>query len=1018
MRKFTLLMALSFVISLLQAQTSPDYIFGVAGADWTTGVQGTQVTSGVYQWQFTAAATGDQFFKLGETAVSADASGFWTNGDGTDMNYTGAGAMWDVYYKPNMGDGGAVKFAATTGYFYIIQSRKNSADANAKFAVFESPSAIATISSVTQAFASPNLTVTVNASVAPATAQKFWVRYTKDNWATSAIVEATVTGTVGTAVIDATGADKVEYYVFTTVQAPAGFTDYDFYTVSLNNNAGKNYAYYAPMAGNYYMPTIPEGQKGFASLSAAVTAINSGGLAGNVNFLINGDITEPANIGLGVDTKGYSITIRPDADADRTITFTKLTDNTSPTGHLVIGYTDLTSAWSDANTIATNNITIDGYAVGGTTRRLTITNTNASHTGARMIVVVGACENTVIKNCIVNNLTTSTSSPFCVGAVVRKGTAIEVAPINLTIENNVLTALGNNVAMGARITNSGTIASAKLTGLVFKNNIVTAKRRLFEINYTDGGEISGNTFESQATGAAGTISYGLWTSTAVTGTLNIFNNKFTKSFTEETSGNGHRVVSLSSGASYNIYNNTFCGLDKTKASTTATNLVYLFYSGVAGKIYNNTFYMPQLTNSTSTGYYAAIQLSGNSAEIMNNIFICDEATHSNTYFISAVPTPATDYNNFYLRQPHTGGKVVGTYVTLADYQTANPTKDANSKSKNVYFASATDLSITGTSINDPDLAAPALAAVTTDIFGTARHTPLVYKGAHEASDLNLPAPTKVFTVTAPAGTEKVYVTGSFTGKNWDITTPLELTPTTNPYEFTGTFACADGVEYKYLDGVANWDYVEASAPGTSLATNRTYSTTDNVPYWFASPKVKLNVRFPEGSPIPANLFVKGSWDSWATGIELTASSTPLNVSGARYAPVQSVSFTGTIGNGTTSVIYSNTEYKFYSNDPSADNWEVFTGNRWAIYPLMNDEIASFTTPIPATGISQATEMNVRIMRTQSGITAEFNGSASVELYNINGAMIDKTVANGSYSRDLNPGAYIIRINGKATKFVR
>ena len=85
---------------------------------------------------------------------------------------------------------------------------------------------------------------------------------------------------------------------------------------------------------------------------------------------------------------------------------------------------------------------------------------------------------------------------------------------------------------------------------------------------------------------------------------------------------------------------------------------------------------------------------------------------------------------------------------------------------------------------------------------------------------------------------------------------------------------------------------------------------------------------------------------------------------------------------------------------------------------MNDVIASFTTPLPATGISPATEMNVRIMRTQGGITAEFDGTAAVELYSINGAMIDKTVAYDSYTRDLNPGAYIIRINGKATKFIR
>ena len=484
-----------------------------------------------------------------------------------------------------------------------------------------------------------------------------------------------------------------------------------------------------------YKVGVGETAPNFASLSEAVTSLNTNGLAGDVVLEITSDITEVANIGLGVNTAGHSITIRPDQDVNRTITFTQLADNSSPTGHFVIGYptSGLTVAWSDANTIATSNVTIDGYAVGGTTRRLTFTNTSAAHVGARMIVVVGACENTVIKNCIVTNLTTNTSSPFCIGAVVRKGTAIEVGPTNFTVENNIMTATGNNVAMGMRITNSGTLTTVKLTNLVVKNNVITARRRLVEINYTNGGDIYNNEFKSQQTGAAGTISYGLWTATGVAGTVKIYNNKFTEAFTEETAAQGHRVVSLSSGATYEIYNNMFAGLDKTKASTAALNLVYLFYSGVSGKIYNNTFYMKALTDASSTGYYNAIQLSGNTAEIKNNIFISDEPTHANTAFISAVPTPASDYNIYYLRQSHTGSKIVAAYTTLADYQTANATKDVNSRNVNVVFADAAagDLSIAGASVKDEDLSVPRLASVLTDIFGTVR-AENTYAGAHES----------------------------------------------------------------------------------------------------------------------------------------------------------------------------------------------------------------------------------------------------------------------------------------------
>lgn len=493
---------------------------------------------------------------------------------------------------------------------------------------------------------------------------------------------------------------------------------------------------FAQALSGTYKVGVGETAPNFASLSEAVTALNTNGLAGDVVLEITSDITEAANIGLGVNTNGHSITIRPDQDVNRTITFTQLADNTSPTGHFVIGYptSGLTASWSDANTIATSNVTIDGYAVGGSTRRLTFTNTNAAHVNARVIVVVGGCQNTVVKNCIINNLTTNTGSPFCVGAVVKKGTAIEVGPTNFTVENNILTATGNNVAMGMRITNSGTLTTVKLTNLVVKNNTITARRRLVEINYTSGAEISNNEFKSQQTGAAGTISYGLWTATGVVGTVKIYNNRFTQAFTEEVSGNGHRVVSLSSGATYEIYNNMFAGLDKTKPSTTATNLVYLFYSGVSGKIYNNTFFLPALTDPSSTGYYNAIQLSGNTAEIKNNIFVSDEPTHANTAFISAVPTPASDYNVYYLRQAHTGSKIVATYATLTEYRGANTSKDVNSDSLNVIFANAAvgDLSIAGSSVQDSRLEVPRLAEVLTDIFGTTR-AGLTYAGAHEST---------------------------------------------------------------------------------------------------------------------------------------------------------------------------------------------------------------------------------------------------------------------------------------------
>ena len=766
------------------------------------------------------------------------------------------------------------------------------------------------------------------------------------------------------------------------------------------------------MSGTYKVGTT-EVSPNFASLSAAVAALNTNGVSGDVVLEITSDISETANIGLGVNTKGFSITIRPDADVDRTITFTQLTDNTSPTGHFVIGYltTGLTAAWSDANTIGTSNVTIDGYAVGGTTKRLKFTNTNASHTNARVIVVLGASNNVTVKNCIIENKTTHNGSPFCIGAVVRKGAAIEVAPSNFIVENNTLLSMGNTASMGIRITNSGTLTTGYpvvCTGLLIKNNTITSRRRLLEINYTTGAEISGNSFTTEQTGTPGTISYGLWTSTGVTGTVKIYSNKFLKSFTEETGAFGHRVVSLSSGATYEIYNNTFAGMDKTKASSAALNLTYLFYSGVAGKIYNNTFYMPALTNATHTGgYYRAINLSGNTAEIKNNIFVSDEATHTNTSFISAIPTPATNYNNFYQRATNANAKVVGTYADLASYQAANLTKDVNSKSIDVNFVNAAtgDLHIAGSSIDDFNMAAPMLATVATDIDGDAR-TALTYIGADQASDLTLVA--KQFKVTVPKGTSKVYVVGSFTGKNWDIADPFALKATGVANEFGAILPCVDGVGYKYLCEKGDWDYQEAVFDGGNPpleGTDRSYSVSDNVSIWFRVNKITLNTTF--ATAVPNTLFVKGSFDAWAAGHEMTKN-------GSTYSIV--------IGGNAGDKYPANTEYKYYTNDMSADNWESNSDgsnrdNRWAIAPVMDDEIARFVTAIPQTGVDEIL-VPARIMRTSSGIEVMLDGQASIELYSISGALLDKTVVSSSYSKALNSGIYIIRVNGVSTKFVK
>jgi len=71
-----------------------------------------------------------------------------------------------------------------------------------------------------------------------------------------------------------------------------------------------------------------------------------------------------------------------------------------------------------------------------------------------------------------------------------------------------------------------------------------------------------------------------------------------------------------------------------------------------------------------------------------------------------------------------------------------------------------------------------------------------------------------------------------------------------------------------------------------------------------------------------------------------------------------------------------------------------------------------------TKINEVEKSGFAIIRNASGIIVPLERESTIELYTVNGLLIEKTKAVGTYSRILNSGMYIISINGKATKFVK
>ena len=61
---------------------------------------------------------------------------------------------------------------------------------------------------------------------------------------------------------------------------------------------------------------------------------------------------------------------------------------------------------------------------------------------------------------------------------------------------------------------------------------------------------------------------------------------------------------------------------------------------------------------------------------------------------------------------------------------------------------------------------------------------------------------------------------------------------------------------------------------------------------------------------------------------------------------------------------------------------------------------------------------INISETETGVLIRFAGKAAIELYTIDGILIEKAQAVQSYTCDLNKGVYIFRINGQTRKFIK
>ena len=493
------------------------------------------------------------------------------------------------------------------------------------------------------------------------------------------------------------------------------------------------------MQGDY---TIGATDCDYASLADAVLDFDKkaadGLVLGDVNFLIASDLTETTNAGI-INTTDYTLTIRPDKDEDRVITYTTADDNAGPSGNFVIGGDMTTSI--DFATTPTKNVVLDGAAAGKDTRRLSIVGTT---TGGRAVVVYGKAENIVIKNCIIKH-TRTTGTNYAMEIRTEKNT--DNAPIGLVVENCYMEVVGSANTQTVVFNGSQKVTAAGVpTSTTIRDCEIVSNLRGIFFNGAKDVNIEGCTFRL-AKASAGYLAHAI-IGNAQSGTINVKGNKFIENKTTNVSAGdyGLQTITASGGATvWVIENNYFAGYDALKAVADKAIKLTAVRCGDSCVVRHNTFYMPKLTNAPATELMSAqpvtlLYLAGaKTSLVQNNIFVCDETT-ANVSLIRGSLTENTTGNKFY----HAGGNayIVAGAALCQDFAalgTNYAAQAATSKWVAVNFVDAAngDLDLTGASDGDVNLGVVRLEDVNTDIYGTGRDA-YTYAGAYQGKEIKDP----------------------------------------------------------------------------------------------------------------------------------------------------------------------------------------------------------------------------------------------------------------------------------------
>jgi pullulanase/glycogen debranching enzyme len=215
-------------------------------------VRGELNSWGSTAWIMTGSLGSTFLYDTGQVAGANDSSSEFK------FYKSDSGGLWYGKDSPNMVTFGTIFTGVSTGggnernlRFDHVQNKYYvfKWNGNDKGVIFQFSSPPATITGVSRLPVAPTssdaVVVTAITNATPPSEQALWLRYTSNNWSSSAVVEMTGSGTSYSASIPAqVDGTQVSYYVFSSgdVTAIAG-GDADLMTINYDNNGGSNYNY-------------------------------------------------------------------------------------------------------------------------------------------------------------------------------------------------------------------------------------------------------------------------------------------------------------------------------------------------------------------------------------------------------------------------------------------------------------------------------------------------------------------------------------------------------------------------------------------------------------------------------------------------------------------------------------------------------------------------------------------------------------------------------------------------------